>query len=61
MQIKNFPEFCEQILPDFNQFLNDRLTTEIKQATLRDAMLYSLRSSKICLVGETHKPCSLDI
>jgi len=42
MQIKNFPEFCEQILPDFNQFLNDRLTTEIKQATLRDAMLYSL-------------------
>jgi len=42
MQIKNFSEFCEQVLPDFNQFLNDRLKAEIKQETLRDAMLYSL-------------------
>lgn len=42
MQIKKFSEFCEQVLPDFNQFLNDRLKAEIKQETLRDAMLYSL-------------------
>lgn len=44
MQIKKFPEFCEQVLPDFNKFLNDRLNSEIKQTTLRDAMLYSLDS-----------------
>lgn len=42
MQIKQFSKFCEQVLPDFNQFLNDRLNQEIKQETLRDAMLYSL-------------------
>jgi len=42
MEIKKFSEFCDQVLPDFNQFLNDRLNAEIKQTTLRDAMLYSL-------------------
>ncbi|MFC6175811.1 polyprenyl synthetase family protein [Companilactobacillus huachuanensis] len=42
MEIKNFQEFCEQVLPDFNKFLNDKLNSEIKQTTLRDAMLYSL-------------------
>lgn len=42
MEIKNFQEFCGQVLPDFNKFLNDRLNAEIKQTTLRDAMLYSL-------------------
>lgn len=44
MQIKKFPEFCEQVLPDFNKFLNDKLNSEIKQETLRDAMLYSLNA-----------------
>lgn len=44
MQIKNFSEFCTQILPEFNQFLNDKLNNEIKQTTLRDAMLYSLNA-----------------
>jgi len=44
MQITKFSEFCEQVLPDFNQFLNDKLKAEIKQPTLRDAMLYSLDS-----------------
>ena len=42
MEIKKFTEFCDQVLPDFNQFLNDKLNSEIKQPTLRDAMLYSL-------------------
>lgn len=42
MEIKKFSEFCERVLPDFNQFLDDRLNAEIKQPTLRDAMLYSL-------------------
>ncbi|WDT64608.1 polyprenyl synthetase family protein [Companilactobacillus crustorum] len=44
MQIKKFPEFCEQVLPDFNKFLNDKLNSAIKQETLRDAMLYSLNA-----------------
>ena len=44
MEIKKFAEFCEQVLPDFNQFLNDRLNSEIKQDTLREAMLYSVNS-----------------
>lgn len=44
MQIKKFPEFCEQVLPDFNKFLDDKLNSEIKQKTLRDAMLYSLNA-----------------
>ncbi|MGI3099063.1 polyprenyl synthetase family protein [Companilactobacillus alimentarius] len=42
MEIKNFSDFCEQVLPDFNKFLDTKLRTEIKQDTLRDAMLYSL-------------------
>ncbi|WP_334332979.1 MULTISPECIES: polyprenyl synthetase family protein [unclassified Companilactobacillus] len=42
MDIKNFSDFCEKVLPDFNQFLDQKLQTEIKQTTLRDAMLYSL-------------------
>lgn len=44
MEIKNFSEFCDQVLPDFNQFLNDRLNSEIKQETLKEAMLYSLNT-----------------
>ncbi|MQS75045.1 polyprenyl synthetase family protein [Companilactobacillus halodurans] len=44
MQIKKFPEFCEQVLPDFNKFLNDKLNSEVKQDTLREAMLYSLNA-----------------
>ncbi|MFH5810454.1 polyprenyl synthetase family protein [Companilactobacillus sp. FL22-1] len=42
MEIKKFNEFSAQVLPDFNKFLNDKLNTEIKQETLREAMLYSL-------------------
>ncbi|TGD21710.1 polyprenyl synthetase family protein [Companilactobacillus suantsaicola] len=42
MEIKNFSDFCTKVLPDFNQFLDQKLQTEIKQTTLRDAMLYSL-------------------
>ncbi|CAJ2232482.1 polyprenyl synthetase family protein [Companilactobacillus paralimentarius] len=42
MEIKKFSDFCDQVLPDFNKFLDDKLKSEIKQATLRDAMLYSL-------------------
>ncbi|HIY91530.1 polyprenyl synthetase family protein [Companilactobacillus sp. HBUAS56275] len=42
MEIKKFSDFCDQILPDFNKFLDDKLKAEIKQTTLRDAMLYSL-------------------
>ncbi|HJF87698.1 MAG TPA: polyprenyl synthetase family protein, partial [Companilactobacillus farciminis] len=37
-------DFCEQVLPDFNQFLNDRLNSEIKQETLKQAMLYSVNA-----------------
>ncbi|AKP03674.1 polyprenyl synthetase family protein [Companilactobacillus pabuli] len=44
MEIKKFSDFCEQVLPDFNQFLNDRLNSEIKQETLKQAMLYSLNA-----------------
>ncbi|KRK91490.1 polyprenyl synthetase family protein [Companilactobacillus futsaii] len=44
MEIKKFSDFCEQILPDFNQFLNDRLNSEIKQETLKQAMLYSVNA-----------------
>ncbi|WP_119317921.1 polyprenyl synthetase family protein [Companilactobacillus formosensis] len=44
MEIKKFSDFCEQVLPDFNQFLNDRLNSEIKQETLKQAMLYSVNA-----------------
>ncbi|MFD1471127.1 polyprenyl synthetase family protein [Companilactobacillus mishanensis] len=44
MEITTFDEFHKRILPAFDQFLTDRLTTEIKQPTLRDAMLYSVNS-----------------
>lgn len=42
MKIKNFSDFCDQILPDFNKFLDEKLKSEIKQTTLSDAMRYSL-------------------
>ena len=42
MEIKDFSKFCDQVLPKFNNFLDDKLNSEIKQPTLRDAMLYSL-------------------
>jgi hypothetical protein len=38
--IKKLSDFCDQVLPDFNKFLDDKLKAEIKQTTLRDAMLY---------------------
>ncbi|WP_125709249.1 polyprenyl synthetase family protein [Companilactobacillus zhongbaensis] len=44
MDIKSFTEFHEKILPEFDQFLTDKITAEIKQPTLREAMLYSLNS-----------------
>ncbi|MCV3762771.1 polyprenyl synthetase family protein [Companilactobacillus farciminis] len=44
MEIKKFSDFCERVLPDFNQFLNDRLNSEIKQETLKQAMLYSVNA-----------------
>lgn len=44
MEIKNFMEFHEKVLPEFNDFLTDKLTKEIKQPIMRDSMLYSLNS-----------------
>lgn len=44
MDITSFKEFHEKILPEFNQFLTDQLTSEIKQPLLLESMLYSLNS-----------------
>jgi geranylgeranyl diphosphate synthase type II len=44
VEIKSFTEFHEKLLPEFNQFLNDKLTNEIKQPLMRESMLYSLNS-----------------
>ncbi|WP_125761065.1 polyprenyl synthetase family protein [Companilactobacillus hulinensis] len=44
MDIKDFTEFHEELLPEFNKFLNDKIASEIKQPTLRDAMLYSVNA-----------------
>lgn len=44
MDIKNFLDFHEKVLPDFDKFLTEKLTKEIKQPKLREAMLYSLNS-----------------
>ncbi|APX73374.1 farnesyl-diphosphate synthase [Companilactobacillus allii] len=42
--MKKFTEFHEAILPEFNEFLINKLTMEIKQPTLRDAMIYSVNA-----------------
>ncbi|MFD1417212.1 polyprenyl synthetase family protein [Companilactobacillus keshanensis] len=44
MDIKEFHNFHEKVLPEFDQFLTAKLDKEIKQPKLRDAMLYSLNS-----------------
>ncbi|WP_125711642.1 polyprenyl synthetase family protein [Companilactobacillus kedongensis] len=44
MDIKEFRDFHEKVLPEFDQFLTAKLNKEIKQPKLRDAMLYSLNS-----------------
>lgn len=44
MEIKSFQEFHKKILPEFDKFLTDKLTAEIKQPMMRDSMLYSLNS-----------------
>lgn len=44
MDIKDFTEFHEQVLPEFNKFLTDKLTSEIKHPLMLKSMLYSLNS-----------------
>ncbi|AKP66719.1 polyprenyl synthetase family protein [Companilactobacillus ginsenosidimutans] len=44
MDIKSFTEFHEKLLPEFNEFLTEKITKEIKQPILRDSILYSLDS-----------------
>lgn len=44
MDIKNFQDFHKQLLPQFDQFLTDKLTQEIKQPLMLESMLYSLNS-----------------
>ncbi|WP_125590302.1 polyprenyl synthetase family protein [Companilactobacillus jidongensis] len=44
MDIKNFQKFHETVLPEFNDFLTNKINSEIKQPTLRDAMLYSVNA-----------------
>ncbi|WP_300560144.1 polyprenyl synthetase family protein [Companilactobacillus sp.] len=44
MDIKNFQDFHKQLLPQFDQFLTDKLTQEVKQPLMLESMLYSLNS-----------------
>lgn len=44
MDITDFKQFHEKVLPEFDKFLTKKLTDEIKQPLMRESMLYSLNS-----------------
>ncbi|WP_099974916.1 polyprenyl synthetase family protein [Lactobacillus terrae] len=44
MEITNFLEFRDKLLPSFNEYLNSQITKDVTQPDLREAMLYAVNS-----------------